>query len=58
MKNVTRKARRLQKVLVKGILMILDPDTNEVFDAPAFEDNQRLLRIGTKETNRIRFFMT
>jgi hypothetical protein len=56
MKNVTRKARRLQKVLVKGILMIIDPDTNEVFDAPAFEDNQRLLRVGTKEANRIRFF--
>ena len=56
MKNITRKARRLQKVLVKGILMIVDPDTNEVFDAPAFEDNQRLLRVGTKETNRIRFF--
>jgi hypothetical protein len=56
MKNITRRARRLQKVLVKGILMIIDPDTNEVFDAPAFEDNQRLLRVGTKETNRIRFF--
>jgi Type III restriction enzyme, res subunit/Helicase conserved C-terminal domain len=56
MKNVTRRTRRLQKVQVKGILIILDPDTNEVFDAPIFEDTQRLLKIGERETNRIRFF--
>jgi len=42
--------------LVKGTLIILDPDTNEIFDAPIFEDTQRLLKIGQRETNRIRFF--
>jgi hypothetical protein len=56
LKNITRRTRRLQKVQVKGILIILDPDTNEVFDAPSFEDTQRLLRIGQREGNRIRFF--
>jgi hypothetical protein len=56
LKNITRRTRRLQKVQVKGILIILDPDTNEVFDAPSFEDTQRLLKIGQREGNRIRFF--
>jgi hypothetical protein len=28
--------------------MILDPVTNDIFDFVAFEDNQRLLKIGTK----------
>ena len=56
MRNITRRTRRLQKVQVKGILIIMDPDTNEVFDAPIFEDTQRLLRIGQREGNRIRFF--
>jgi hypothetical protein len=56
MRNMTRRTRRLQKVQVKGILIIMDPDTNEVFDAPIFEDTQRLLRIGQREGNRIRFF--
>jgi hypothetical protein len=56
-RNVLRKARRLQRVQVKGILMILDPDTNEIFDAPAFEDTQRLLKIGQRvASNQIRFF--
>lgn len=56
MKNITRRTRRLQKIQVKGILIIMDPDTNEVFDAPIFEDTQRLLKIGQREANRIRFF--
>jgi hypothetical protein len=56
-KNVTRRARRLQKVMVKGILVIFDPDTNEVFDAPIFEDSERLLKIGMREGNMIRFFV-
>jgi hypothetical protein len=55
-KNITKRTRRLQRVLVKGTLIILDPDTNEIFDAPIFEDTQRLLKIGQRETNRIRFF--
>jgi hypothetical protein len=56
MRNITRRTRRLQKVQVKGILIIFDPDTNEVFDAPSFEDTQRLLKIGQREGNHIRFF--
>jgi hypothetical protein len=56
MRNMTRRTRRLQKVQVKGILIIMDPDTNEVYDAPIFEDTQRLLKIGQREGNRIRFF--
>ena len=56
-KNVVRRARRLQRVMVKGILMILDPDTAEIFDAPAFEDGQRLLKIGKRiAANKIQFF--
>lgn len=56
-KNVIRKARRLQWIMVKGILMIMDPDTSEIFDAPAFEDAQRLLKIGQRVApNKIQFF--
>jgi hypothetical protein len=50
LRNVKRVKRHLQRVVVKGIEMIIDPDTNEVFDAPAFEDNQRLLRIGMRKS--------
>ena len=57
MRNVVRKARKLQKVRVKGIMMVLDPDTNEVFDYLAFEDTQRLLKIGLRSSlGEIRFF--
>ena len=56
-KNVIRRARRLQRIMVKGILMIFDPDTSEIFDAPAFEDSQRLLKIGKRvAANKIQFF--
>jgi hypothetical protein len=33
---------------VKGFDMLMDPDTLEIFDAPAFEDNKRLLKLGIK----------
>jgi hypothetical protein len=56
LKNIAKRTRRLQKVQVKGILIILDQDTNEVFDAPLFEDTKRLLKIGQREPNRVRFF--
>jgi hypothetical protein len=37
--------------------MIMDPDTSEIFDAPAFEDGQRLLKIGQRVApNKIQFF--
>lgn len=57
LRNVMRKSRRLQKVKVKGIMMILDPDTNEVFDYIAFEDTQRLLKLGMRTSpSEITFF--
>ncbi len=56
LRNKTRRARRLQRVQVKEILLLLDPDTKEVFDAPAFEDHQRLLKIGVMGDRRIQFF--
>jgi hypothetical protein len=46
LRNTQRKKRRLQKVAIKQIVFLIDPDTKEVFDGPAFEDNQRLLRVG------------
>jgi hypothetical protein len=57
LRNIVRKARRLQRVKIKNMLIILDPDTNEVFDAPCFEDTQRLLKVGILiPPNQIRFF--
>lgn len=48
LRNMIRKKRRLQKVSIKQMLFYIDPDTNEVFDGPAFEDDKRLLRLGLK----------
>jgi len=48
LRNMTRKKRRLQKLKIKDIVYFMDPDSKEIFDGQAFEDNQRLLRIGTK----------
>ena len=48
LRNMTRKKRRLQKLKIKGIVYLMDPDSKEIFDGQAFEDNNRLLRIGTK----------
>jgi len=56
LRNIVRKKRRLQKIRVKGIDMIMDPDTNEIFDAEAFEDHQRLLKLGLREGNEIKWF--
>ena len=46
LRNTQRRKRRLQKVMIKQMVFLIDPDTKEVFDGPAFEDNQRLLRVG------------
>lgn len=46
LRNMQRKKRRVQKVSIKGMIFIVDPDTKEVFDGPAFEDENRLLRMG------------
>ena len=48
MRNIDRKKRRLQYIRVKGFDLLMDPDTLEIFDAPAFEDNRRLLKLGLK----------
>jgi hypothetical protein len=46
LRNMQRRKRRLQKVAIKGMVFLIDPDTKEVFDGPAFEDENRLLRMG------------
>jgi hypothetical protein len=57
LRNIQRRTRRLQIVRAKGIMFVLDPDTNEVFDAPAFQDTQRLIRMGFRTApGEIRFF--
>ena len=57
MRNVIRKARRLQKIRVKGMMLVLDPDTNEIFDYLSFEDTKRLIRLGIRTApGEIRFF--
>ena len=56
LRNISKKHRRLQKVLIKEISLIIDPDSKEVFDGPAWDDNQRLLKMGTLVTpNSIEF---
>jgi hypothetical protein len=56
LRNTTRKKRRLQKVSIKGLIFLVDPDTDEVFDISAFEDSNRLLYLGTKKLSKIEFF--
>lgn len=46
LRNMTTQRRRLQKVSIKGMVFLYDPLSKQVFDGPAFEDNQRLLRVG------------
>jgi hypothetical protein len=46
LRNMSRRKRRLQKVSIKGMIFLIDPDTKEVFDGPAFEDDNRLMRMG------------
>ena len=58
MRNTDRKKRRLQYIRVKGFDMLMDPDSLEIFDAPAFEDNHRLLKLGIKTSNtEIKWFL-
>jgi hypothetical protein len=57
MRNIDRKTRKIQIIRVKGLLMILDPITNEIFDYGAFSDNRRLFRIGERSgPTKITFF--
>jgi hypothetical protein len=50
LRNMTKRKRRLQKVAIKGMVFLIDPQTKEVYDGPAFEDEQRLLRVGVLTT--------
>lgn len=52
LRNVQRQKRRLQHVVIRGISLLIDLDSNEVFDQIAFGDNNRLLRIGDKVNDR------
>jgi superfamily II DNA or RNA helicase len=57
LKNIQRKSRRLQKIKVKGSALLIDPDTNEIFDLPSFDDTKRLIRLGKRiSAGEIRFF--
>jgi hypothetical protein len=57
LRNIQRKNRRLQIIKVKDLVFVLDPDTNEVFDHPAFIDTKRLIRLGTRTSpGEIKFF--
>ena len=56
LRNLMKRGRRLQRVKIKDIVFLIDPDSREVFDEPAFGDANRLLRLGTLDTDRIRFF--
>jgi hypothetical protein len=56
-RNLIKKKRTLQIIKVKGLVMILDPKTNEIFDYTAFQDNNRLFQIGSRKgPNSISFF--
>ena len=56
-KNLVKRGRTLQRISVKGIFMIMDTVSREIFDHGAFEDNNRLIQIGELVgTNKITFF--
>jgi hypothetical protein len=50
LRNMTKRKRKLQKVAIKGMVFLYDPQTKDIYDGPAFEDNERLLRVGTLTT--------
>lgn len=57
LRNLQRRSRRLQKVKVKDMAIILDPDSNQVFDYASFEDSKRLIQLGIRTgPGEIRFF--
>ena len=56
-RNLQRKKRKLQIVKVKGMVIILDPHTNEIFDYAAFQGDSRLIQIGSRKgPNTLTFF--
>ena len=50
LRNNQRRKRRLQKVAIKQMVFLIDPDTKEVYDGPAFENDNRLLFLGIMTT--------
>lgn len=56
LRNLMKRGRRLQRIKIKEIVFLVDPDTKEVFDEPAFGDANRLLKLGDLKTDRITFF--
>jgi len=56
LRNQIKRKRRLQRIKIKDFLFLIDADTREVFDASAFEDANRLLRLGELQKDRISFF--
>lgn len=50
LRNIQRRARKLQVVSIAGIPLLIDPETNEVFDLPVFENSERktLIQIGKR----------
>jgi hypothetical protein len=46
LRNMSKRHRTLQKVSIKGMLFLIDQATKEVYDGVAFEDGQRLLKVG------------
>jgi len=44
---------------VKGIKFLYDLDSQELFDPSAFSDNQRLIRVGVRESDtKIRYVLS
>jgi len=56
-RNLAKKKRRLQIIRVKGIVMLLDPQTNDIFDYGAWGDEKRLFKIGIRSGPNILKFL-
>jgi hypothetical protein len=56
LRNQMKRKRRLQRINIKGFVLLVDPDSREVFDSVAFEDGNRLIPLGTLGADRIAFF--
>ena len=58
-RNTTRRHRSLQEVSIQNRILLFDTVSKELFDGAAFQDNQRLLRLGYKVNDRqIRWLLT
>jgi len=58
LRNMSRKHRRLQKAMIKGIPFLYDLDSQELFDPAAYEDNQRLIKVGQRESEgKVRYVL-